>query len=186
MWLCLTPTPPPAQVRQEPDLSTALGYQKRSHHGLFHWVYLAHHLPVLWSGLLVWFHSSGRHWRVHTRNFTAGIAPPKNTSSVFFNSLICSWKGIMRLLASIIYHVDLFLLGLLWSFDSSHEFGSGLTVSGGICCRSWSCYNHLWDYWQSEQLTATASILCLKCTSIFNWCLILTGASDRLSVWSWI
>lgn len=49
------------QVRQEPDLSTALGDQKRYHHGLLLWIHLADHLPVLWSGLLVRIHTRDRH-----------------------------------------------------------------------------------------------------------------------------
>lgn len=61
------------QVWQELDLSTTLGHQEGSDNGLFHWIYVAGHLPVLWSGLLVWLLSGGGHRRVHTRNTTAGI-----------------------------------------------------------------------------------------------------------------
>lgn len=40
-------------------------------------------------------------------------------------------------------YVHLSVPGLLWCSDSSHEFGPGLPVSGGLCCRSWSCNHHL-------------------------------------------
>lgn len=62
------------------------------------------------------------------------------------NSLIClslDEGRVQRHFASTIKQVGLFFLGLLWSFDSSHEFGPGLTMPGGICCRPWSCYHHL-------------------------------------------
>lgn len=62
----------PLQVRQELDLRTALGNQKGSDHGLFHWVHVARHLPVLWSGFLVRLHSGGGHGGVHARNSAAG------------------------------------------------------------------------------------------------------------------
>lgn len=65
----------PLQVRQELDLSTALGHQKRSDHGLLHRIHVAHHISVLRSGLLVWLQSGGGHCGVHTRNTTAGITP---------------------------------------------------------------------------------------------------------------
>lgn len=64
---------PPLQVRQEPDLSAALGHQEGSDHWFFHRIYVADHLSVLWSGLLVWLQPGGEHWGVHTRNPTAGI-----------------------------------------------------------------------------------------------------------------
>lgn len=94
----------------------------------------------------------------------------------FFNSFICLSMSmrdkVWMLFASTIKHVDLFLLGLLWSFDSSHKFGPDLTMSGGICCRPWGCYHHLWDYRKSEDITVKRTCrLCLKST-IFNSCLI--------------
>lgn len=52
---------PPLQVRQELDLSAALGHQEGYDHGLFHRIYVADHLSVLWSGLLVRLQSGGGH-----------------------------------------------------------------------------------------------------------------------------
>lgn len=58
-------------------------------------------------------------------------------------TMFCAeWEGYSKLTS--------FISGVLRRFDSSHESGAGLSMSGGVCCRSWSCYHHLWDYWQSE------------------------------------
>lgn len=62
-----------SQIWQELGVSTALGHQEGSDHGLFHWIHVAHHFSVLWSGLLVRFNSGGRHRGVLTRDSTPGI-----------------------------------------------------------------------------------------------------------------
>lgn len=102
-------------------------------------------------GLAFWYGST---LVIDTKEYTPGTLlqvpnQPELTNIIglgFYNSFICLSKhegGAQMLFASTIKQIDLFLLGLLWSFDSSHELGPGRTMSGGICCRPWSCYHHL-------------------------------------------